>query len=220
MLDKDIREPLFDYLDERYGRVRIIEEKIIGKSRADVIAIIKGLIIGFEIKSDNDTYTRLAGQIKDYDRYCDLNYVVVGERHIHVSDHVPDYWGIIYVNDENVIVERDASVSPKVRLNLQLSLLWRNELLNIQLKEGLPRLMGTRRSDIYKRLIDTAGEPTIKADMTLELMDRDYSLWNKQTVSIKKKRSSLSKASGDRSRAHVTNYISGKSSKGKRKVKK
>ena len=59
MLDKDIREPLFDYLDERYGKVRTIEEKIIGKSRADVLAIVEGEIIGFEIKSDSDTYSRL-----------------------------------------------------------------------------------------------------------------------------------------------------------------
>ena len=28
MLDKDIREPLFDYLDERYVKVRVIEEKL------------------------------------------------------------------------------------------------------------------------------------------------------------------------------------------------
>ena len=45
MLDADIREPLFDYLEERYGKVRTIEEKIIRKSRADVLAVIDGYII-------------------------------------------------------------------------------------------------------------------------------------------------------------------------------
>lgn len=29
--DKDIREPLFDFLEETYGKVRIIEEKTMGK---------------------------------------------------------------------------------------------------------------------------------------------------------------------------------------------
>lgn len=35
--DQDIREPLFDFLDETYGKVRIIEEKTMGRSRADVV---------------------------------------------------------------------------------------------------------------------------------------------------------------------------------------
>ena len=30
--DKDIRDPLFDFLDETYGKIRIIEEKTMGKS--------------------------------------------------------------------------------------------------------------------------------------------------------------------------------------------
>ena len=38
--DKDIREPLFDYLEETYGKNRIIEEKRMGKSRADVVMIL------------------------------------------------------------------------------------------------------------------------------------------------------------------------------------
>ena len=45
MLDADIREPLFLYLVTRYGKVRILEEKNIGTSRADVIAITHGELI-------------------------------------------------------------------------------------------------------------------------------------------------------------------------------
>ena len=218
MLDKEIRDPLFDYLDERYGKVRVIEEKIIGKSRADVLAIIEGSIIGMEIKSDNDTYTRLASQIKDYERYCDYCYVVAGESHARVAEHVPDYWGIIYVSPDNVIVERDAERSPKVKLENQLSLLWRNELLNIQEKEGLPKLLNTKRLLIYERLIKTAGVPTIRADVTEQLMNRDYTLWDDKSLKVKKKkkvikRKAAANKSTDKSRAHVTNYV------GKRKKK-
>ena len=39
LYDKDIREPLFDFLEERYGKSRIIEEKQIGRSRADAILV-------------------------------------------------------------------------------------------------------------------------------------------------------------------------------------
>ena len=52
LLDKDIREPLFEFLEERYGKVRILEEKTVGNSRADVVMAIPDKIVGIEIKSD------------------------------------------------------------------------------------------------------------------------------------------------------------------------
>ena len=66
--DRDIREPLFDYLEETYGKIRIIEEKMMGRSRADVVMVTEDALYGVEIKSDADTYTRLARQVKDYDK--------------------------------------------------------------------------------------------------------------------------------------------------------
>ena len=32
LYDKDIREPLFDFLEEMYGKIRILEEKQIGSN--------------------------------------------------------------------------------------------------------------------------------------------------------------------------------------------
>ena len=56
LYDKDIREPLFDFLEEMYGKIRILEEKQIGKSRADIVMVLPDLVAGIEIKSDADTY--------------------------------------------------------------------------------------------------------------------------------------------------------------------
>ena len=78
MLDKEIREPLFDFLEEFYGKIRIFEEKITGLSRTDALGVIDGQLIGFEIKSDHDTYARLQRQTADYDELCDVNYLVIG----------------------------------------------------------------------------------------------------------------------------------------------
>lgn len=39
ILDKDIREPLFEFLEETYGKIRIIEEKTMGRSRADIVMV-------------------------------------------------------------------------------------------------------------------------------------------------------------------------------------
>lgn len=102
MLDKDIREPLFDFLEEFYGKIRIFEEKVTGISRTDALGVIDGQLIGFEIKSDSDTYTRLKRQTADYDLLCDVNYLVVGKSHRRQADqHIPSHWGIICVYEED-----------------------------------------------------------------------------------------------------------------------
>ena len=71
LLDKDIREPLFEYLEEQHDKVRILEEKTMGRSRADVVMVLEEEVVGVEIKSDADTYARLSRQVKDYDRFFD-----------------------------------------------------------------------------------------------------------------------------------------------------
>ena len=81
LYDKDIREPLFEFLEQRYGKVRILEEKQIGRSRADAVMVTENGLAGIEIKSDADTYARLKRQIKDYDRFFDYNFVAAGSTH-------------------------------------------------------------------------------------------------------------------------------------------
>jgi len=106
--DRDIREPLFDFLEQTFGKVRIIEEKMMGRSRADVIMVIDDALVGIEIKSDADTYVRLARQVRDYERYYDYNYVVVGTSHaMHIEEHVPETWGIITVEMEDTGCESE-----------------------------------------------------------------------------------------------------------------
>ena len=92
--DKDIREPLFDFLEETYGKIRILEEKTTGRARADVVMITEDKLYGIEIKSDADTYARLKKQVRNYDLYYDRNIVVVGSSHgSHIAEHVPGIGG-------------------------------------------------------------------------------------------------------------------------------
>lgn len=67
LYDKDIREPLFEFLEERFWKIRILEEKQMGRSRADIVMVLPEILVGIEIKSDADTYTRLSRQVRDYD---------------------------------------------------------------------------------------------------------------------------------------------------------
>lgn len=133
LYDRDIREPLFDFLEERFGKIRIIEEKRMGRSRADILMVLEGAVMGLEIKSDADTYVRLSRQVRDYDRYCDGNYVVAGSTHgLHIGEHVPEWWGIITVEaaaeGPDFYVLREAGRNPNLDLKRKLGLLWRPEL--------------------------------------------------------------------------------------------
>lgn len=95
LLDRDIREPLFLFLEETYGKVRILEEKVTGRARADLVMITPELLYGIEIKSDADTYARLSRQVRNYDRYYDRNIIVAGTSHAaHVREHVPLNGGV------------------------------------------------------------------------------------------------------------------------------
>ena len=78
LYDKDIREPLFDFLEASLGKIRILEEKRTGSARADCVMITPGILYGIEIKSDADAYTRLVKQVKNYDWYYDRNIIVAG----------------------------------------------------------------------------------------------------------------------------------------------
>lgn len=187
--DADIREPLFDFLDELYGKNRIIEEKTIGKSRADVVMVTESAIYGLEIKSDADTYARLARQIKDYDKYYDYNYVVVGTTHAsHIKEHVPEYWGIITVEEIeggiDFYVYRTPEKNPKIKLKMQIKIMWRPELMVIQLKNGMPKYKAKSKDFVINKILERVSyeeknlkridENMLKKQMCELLLERDY----------------------------------------------
>lgn len=184
--DKDIREGVFDYLEEKYGKVRFFEELTMGKSRADIVMVTENGLFGVEIKSDADTYTRLDRQVKDYDRFFDYNILVVGSSHgNHAKEHVPDYWGIVTVEETAAGLDfyelRKETKKKKVRLRTQLHLLWRRELLHIQLTNGLHKYAGKRRSFVETYIMESLGEEECKNQMLNELFERDYSIFENET---------------------------------------
>lgn len=193
MRDIDMREPLFDFLEQFYGKIRIFEEKVTGKSRADVIGVIDGGFIGFEIKSDQDSYVRLKTQTKDYDRLCDVNYLVVGAAHRrHGGEHVPGHWGVLCIyEDENGIhveVDQVPALNPGARLSCQLSFLWRPELAMLQEKNHLPRYAQESKAFVQKKLLERVEPLVLKRQITDTLFERDYDALLASIDEVRKKR--------------------------------
>lgn len=179
LYDKDIREPLFDFLEEKYGKIRIIEEKQMGRSRADVVMVMPEAVCGIEIKSDADTYARLERQVKDYDRYFDYNYIVAGTSHaMHVEEHVPDWWGIITVELENGRVDfyvlREAKENPKVDWKKKLNILWRPELSHIQELNQLPKYRQKSKDFVIDKILLKVPQEDLCRQVSEELFERDY----------------------------------------------
>ncbi|MBR1817087.1 MAG: sce7726 family protein [Lachnospiraceae bacterium] len=165
--DADIREPLFDFLEESYGKVRIIEEKTMGTSRADVVMVTETALYGIEIKSDADSYTRLEGQVKDYDRYYDYNIAVVGTSHaLHIREHIPSYWGVITVeridNGLDFYILRKPEKNPKLNPKRKLQILWRPELAHIQEINLMPKYKDKGKDFVINKIIERTNYPEDK----------------------------------------------------------
>lgn len=131
-----------------------------GQCRAD-IAIINGHLVGYEIKSDEDSLRRLDEQIKAYGNVFDRATVIVGIKHAQsVNSLVPDWWGIIVsqqgirggISFETVRVPR---INRRVDPFSVAQLLWRNEAIDILTELGASqRNLEQRRAVLYQRLVD------------------------------------------------------------------
>ena len=181
--DKDIREPLFDFLEATYGKVRIIEEKTMGRSRADLVMVTETGLVGIEIKSDADTYARLSSQVKDYDRFYDQNIAVVGSSHgIHIKEHVPEHWGIITVEEvegtPDFYMLRKPGQNPNFKLENKLKILWRPELSQVQQKYGMAKYKDKSKSFVIDKICglvpDIISMDELSETISSILFERDY----------------------------------------------
>ena len=177
--DKDIREPLFDFLEETYGKVRIFEEKMMGRSRADVVMVTETGLYGIEIKSDADSYARLSRQIKDYDKYYDHNIAVVGTTHAgSIKDHVPGWWGVITVEEVDGILDfyyyRKPEKNPKVDMKKKISILWRPELAHIQELNNMSKYTDRSKRFVTEKILASVPEDILTRQICEELFERDY----------------------------------------------
>lgn len=185
--DKEMREILFDYYESTNERLRFFEELCIAKSRADAILVREDCLIGFEIKSDRDSLERLEGQVKNYSKFCNLCYIVTGNKHIDkIHEHVPEAYGIIkifYDEDKKLSLEivREATRKPKEalkrKLKHQLSLLWRPEIVSIAKAHKVKPISGKSKPKIATMLVEQVPFDILQRDICEALMERDYSIY-------------------------------------------
>ena len=184
MNDKAIRDILISYLQATNHEIRIYQEKSIGSSICDVMAVTDQLT-GYEIKSDQDNYARLEEQVKAYDRFFDENYLVVSQKHSQsATDKVPAYWGILCVQNDNITVMRKAQKNKKVERRSQLTVLWKLELKNLLIKNNMPLFAQKDRGYIAEQIVASVDHGKLGSQIAQELMRRDYSVYDAEDYTI------------------------------------
>jgi hypothetical protein len=171
--DLIIRCALREALKKRHAHdkeLRIIEELGLrhGSVRIDV-AVINGIMHGYEIKSDRDTLERLPEQMTEFSAVFDHMTLVVGKQHLYRAIHmVPDWWGITIAKIDTrgrVIfhtIRQPGDNNQQDKISIA-RLLWREEAQ--QILEELDQASGVRsksREVIYKRLAEVLEVGVLK----------------------------------------------------------
>jgi hypothetical protein len=175
MRDADIRRVLRRQLESNFkadDATMIIEE--LGLCRGTVrvdIAVVNGVLRGYEIKSDQDTLSRLAIQAETYNRIFEAMTVVVAERHLRAAEMlIPGWWAIQVATAPNcsspLMIEyvRAESTNPCVDASSLVQLLWRNEVIAaLGQINGLKPFKSKPRRVLWETLASAVPLPELKA---------------------------------------------------------
>ncbi|HDR7493053.1 TPA: sce7726 family protein [Bacillus cereus] len=181
--DYHVREELFKYLEEQYVNCSdtiIINELGIcqGQSRVDV-AVVNGIMHGYEIKSESDTLERLPRQIEYYNKVFDRVTIVVAVDYLeHVKKMVPKWWGIISVRNRHGETKlkklRQGRANKKIDPFAVSQFLWKDEALEILKEKGLQRgYLSKPKRVILEHLAETIEINELKDLVNLQLKQRE-----------------------------------------------
>lgn len=160
MKDAHVRAVLMEQLYCKYkdsSDTRIISELGInfGQSRIDV-AVVNGIIHGYEIKSESDNLDRLSNQILHYNMLFERVTMVVDKKHLEEVDRaVPKWWGITTVRNVNgkinLVQKRKGRRKTSQDKNTLLKLLWKEDLEALIDYLGYPKAMKKmKKFELYK----------------------------------------------------------------------
>jgi len=146
-------------------------------SRADV-AVVNGVLHGYEIKSDRDRLERLGRQVVVYGRVFDRVSIIVGTRHIdRVERLVPRWWEIIEATDDcseiAFTVRRSGSPNTSRSARALVQLLWLETSIKLLESRGAARGFRSRpRSEVWDRLCDVYTLDEIASEVRKALKAR------------------------------------------------
>ena len=180
MQDLDIRKVLHSHLKKENKPIKdtlIIDELDLcsGLARVDV-AVINGVIHGYEIKSEEDTLKRLPLQMNYYNK--SLEKISVATNRIHLKEikkFVPKWWGLILIEeDKNRKLKeiRKAKTNPSVEGKSLLQLLWKEELFYISQKYNVKINRSANKKVLQENIADVLEMEIISQEVRTTLKSR------------------------------------------------
>ncbi len=162
LADTDIRPALKSrILADHMGDADTVLLEELGVCRGQVridLAVVNGLLHGFEIKSDRDSLRRLAAQADLYSKVFDRTTLVVGERHLEDAlQIIPHWWGVWRIESTSqgptFKIVRKGSKNSNLEPRHLVELLWLEPAVALLEERGLARgIKGKPRRVVWDRL--------------------------------------------------------------------
>ena len=167
--DADIRALLIPRLlqDAVRSNSLLIEELglMSGEFRAD-IAVLGTKLIGYEIKSETDTLSRLPRQAAAYGAIFDEVWLVASSKHIAAALlKIPEFWGVLEAPPgASALVEVRAAGAHVSHDAISIAaLLWRDETLGELQRRGAERGVKSKpRRELWARLTEVTTLPELR----------------------------------------------------------
>lgn len=180
----DIRNVLLQKLHNKFiddNETKIVNEMGVlhGQSRIDV-AVINGILHGYEIKSESDNLDRLPDQIRSYNLVFDRMTIVVQRKYLkEVRTLIPKWWGISLITQIkgkiNIREVRKGRINRNIDPLSLSRLLWREEALEILIEKNLHKgYLSKPRKEIYKRLIESIEIDELRGFVSNQLRSREH----------------------------------------------
>src|SRR5680860_25346 len=191
--DKLIRTELKLVIEKKYSSsaVRVIEEFCLEDRTTRIdIAVINGILHGYEIKSDIDTLLRLPKQMSSYNSVFDQITLVVGNQHLYEAFNlIPDHWGVMVAKIDiagkvyfNTL--REASDNQSQNKLSIAKLLWKHEAVELLEDIGFAYGYKSKSKDIiHERISNILDLDTLKNKVRKTLLSSRTD-WRSGTIPV------------------------------------
>ncbi|ASA23368.1 sce7726 family protein [Paenibacillus donghaensis] len=184
--DQYVRAMLINELKINHGNdlnTRIINELGIdfGASRVDV-AVVNGIIHGYEIKSDKDNLNRLPRQISFYNRLFQRMTIVSSRKYYEpICEMVPEWWGIkiISADSTRLIEKRKGRLQNNQDKELLLRLLWKKDLEGLVDFLSLPKKIKNLKKNQLLEIFSQEADLNLLREYTYQAL-KNRPNWRKE----------------------------------------
>lgn len=193
MRDLDVRKALNRDVLKRHApdsNTIIIHELGLqhGRVRVDV-AVVNGILHGYELKSDSDTLDRLPNQIAVYSKVLDKATLVVGSKHAEKAKEIlPKWWGIKIASEGprggiKLKQIKSPKMNPSIDPTSLAQLLWKTEAADILRNHGvLGKDLRKPRAFLYDIMADLLSLDDLRASVRLAMKKRKDWISNQQPL--------------------------------------